>query len=68
MGDDPDSENTEGMMQQAIKKMEPVIRNTFVELLNFMGEVASYEQYNKMNVDNLARIMAPNLFRPYEMT
>ena len=49
MGDDPTSDRAETMMKEAVLKMPPVNRHTFLALLDFMGEVAANEKHNKVS-------------------
>lgn len=49
--------------------MLPVInQKTFVFLIRFFHKVIAKSAQNTMNLHNLATVITPNLFRPFELT
>lgn len=53
---------------EIIESMPELYRETFKALLNFLHNVTTYEQYNKMKANSLAIVFSPNLFKPFEVT
>ncbi|KAE8591690.1 hypothetical protein XENTR_v10018539 [Xenopus tropicalis] len=47
-----------------IKSLPPVNYNLLKYICSFLDEVQSYSDTNKMNVQNLATVFAPNILRP----
>jgi hypothetical protein len=43
-------------------------RNVFVHIIKFFLKVTKQSEHNKMNLHNLATVITPNLFRPFELT
>ena len=43
-------------------------RNLFVFIIKFFTKVIAQAEHNKMNLHNLATVVTPNLFRPFELT
>ena len=48
--------------------LPPVNRNVFIFIIKFFLKVTKQSEHNKMNVHNLATVVTPNLFRPFELT
>lgn len=44
--------------------LPPIERHVLQALFDFLGQVAEREKYNKMTLNNVAMIFAPNLFPP----
>ncbi len=43
-------------------------RNVFVFIIKFFYKVTKDSEFNKMNLHNMATVITPNLFRPFELT
>ena len=48
--------------------LPPVNRNVFIFIIKFFLKVTKQSEHNKMNVHNLATVVTPNIFRPFELT
>lgn len=48
--------------------LPPVNRNVFIFIIKFFLKVTKQSEQNKMNVHNLATVVTPNIFRPFELT
>ena len=66
-----ETKNQQKFIEEArnlVCKLPPVNRDTFRSLLHFMKRITLYSADNKMTDNNLARVIAPNLFRQFEIT
>ena len=48
--------------------MPDINRNVFIFIIKFFRKVIEQCAHNKMNLHNLATVVTPNLFRPFELT
>lgn len=50
-------------LKQVIKMLPPLNRATLAVMMKFLSKVASYSDYNKMPLHNVATVFAPNILR-----
>ena len=55
-------------LKEICSLLPPVNRNVFIFIIKFFLKVTKQSEHNKMNVHNLATVITPNLFRPFELT
>ena len=48
--------------------MPQIYKNTFVYLISFFLKVVEHHEVNKMPLHNLATVITPNIFRPFDLT
>lgn len=48
--------------------MPKINKNVFVFIIKFFNKVTKESEFNKMNLHNMATVVTPNLFRPFELT
>ena len=68
IGDEKTEAETMIKVNRVLGKMHPINRNTFRELILFLGHVTMFSEENKMTEHNLAIVFAPNLFKPFQLT
>eukprot|EP00347_Sterkiella_histriomuscorum_P023598 403334044 len=55
-------------LKEICQMLPPVNKHVFVFLIKFWLKVSDLHQVNKMTLHNLAIVVTPNLFRPFELT
>ena len=57
-----------GKLKEICALLPAINRNVFVYIIKFFLKVTKQSEHNKMNLHNLATVITPNLFRPFELT
>ena len=57
-----------GKLKELCSQMPKINRNVFVFIIKFFVKVTKESEHNKMNLHNMATVITPNLFRPFELT
>jgi len=57
-----------GKLKEICALLPAINRNVFVFIIRFFLKVTKESEHNKMNLHNLATVITPNLFRPFELT
>lgn len=55
-------------LREICDRLPGINRNVFVFLIRFLLKVVKECEFNKMTLHNLATVITPNLFRPFELT
>ena len=55
-------------LKEICEKLPTINRNVFVYIIRFFHKVIKESENNKMPLHNLATVITPNLFRPFELT
>ena len=55
-------------LKEICEELPLINRNVFVFIIRFFTKVAAQSDFNRMNLHNLATVITPNLFRPFDLT
>lgn len=55
-------------LKEICEKLPIINRNVFVYIIRFLYKVVKESDHNKMPMHNMAIVITPNLFRPFELT
>jgi len=55
-------------LKEICAPMPKINKNVFVFIMKFFNKVTKESEFNKMNLHNMATVITPNLFRPFELT
>jgi hypothetical protein len=67
LSDTPVAERA-GKLKEICSQLPAINRNVFIFIIKFFLKVTKQSEYNKMNIHNMATVITPNLFRPFELT
>jgi hypothetical protein len=56
------------MLKDICTRLPPINRNVFIFIIKFFRKVIAEAEHNRMTLHNLATVVTPNLFRPFELT
>ena len=66
--DTPNLEDKKKKMIEICEHLPKINRNVFIFIIKFFRKVISEAEHNRMGLHNLATVITPNLFRPFELT
>jgi hypothetical protein len=55
-------------LKEICELLPTINRKVFVYIIRFFLKVTEQHEHNKMTVHNMATVITPNLFRPFELT
>lgn len=55
-------------LKEICGNLPEINRNVFIFIIKFFRKVIVNHEQNRMNIHNLATVVTPNLFRPFELT
>jgi hypothetical protein len=55
-------------MREICGMLPKINKNVFIFIIKFFRKVVEQQEHNRMTLHNLATVVTPNLFRPFELT
>lgn len=55
-------------LKEICSMLPKINRNVFIFIIKFFRKVVEKQEHNRMTLHNLATVVTPNLFRPFELT